>query len=102
MFRRRNVALLVDSPRVKRQELKTLSPDQAREFLKAVRSNRLEGLYAVAMLGLRQGEIFGLQWSDIDVESGAIMIRRALQRVRIQRNKSPDLGLPHSKLEVIE
>jgi integrase len=33
-------------------------------------------------LGLRQGEILGLAWSDIDFEARTITVRQALQRVK--------------------
>jgi integrase len=32
-------------------------------------------------LGLRQGEILGLSWRDIDFETGVLNVRHALQRV---------------------
>jgi len=32
-------------------------------------------------LGLRQGEALGLMWSDIDLETGVLRVRRASQRV---------------------
>src|SRR5262249_32863247 len=44
----RNVAKLVDGPRVERFDAQTLSPDQARAFLDAASSERLEALYTAA------------------------------------------------------
>lgn len=43
----------------------------------------LIGLYA----GLRIGEICGLQWGDIDMESGLITVKRSLRRTK-NRNKN--------------
>lgn len=77
----RNVAMLVDAPRVRRAEVKPFTPEQARKFLEAAREDRLEGLYAVAMLGLRQGEILGLRWTDLDLAAGTLAVQQALQRV---------------------
>jgi integrase len=78
----RNVADLVDAPRVERQEMAYLTPEQARTFLRAVQGDRLEALYTVALaLGLRQGEALGLQWTDIDFDAGKLHVRRTLQRV---------------------
>src|SRR5206468_3869259 len=52
----RNVASLVEAPRVPRFEVPAMSPDDARRFLDAVRGDRLESLYALALaVGLRQG-----------------------------------------------
>jgi integrase len=80
-FAPRNVAMLVDAPRVRRAEVKPFTPDKARKFLDAAREDRLEGLYAVAMLGLRQGEILGLRWPDINLVAGTVSVRQSLQRV---------------------
>jgi integrase len=78
----RNVAKLVDGPRVERFEGKMLSPEQARAFLDATRGERLEALYAVALsLGLRMGEALGLRWQDIDLERRALTVNRILERI---------------------
>lgn len=77
----RNVATLVDPPRVRRPEVRPLSPAQARELLEAARGDRLEGMITVAIaLGLRQGEILGLRWADVDLDAGTLTVRNALQR----------------------
>jgi integrase len=78
----RNVAALVSPPRVAHFEVKPLNPQQARAFLQAVRGDRLEALYTVALaVGLRQGETLGLRWGDVDLEAGVLHVRHALQRV---------------------
>jgi integrase len=78
----RNVARLAEPPRVPRRPVVPFDPDQARRFLGAIAGDRLEALYVVALaVGLRQGELLGLSWSDIDLEQGTLRVRRALQRV---------------------
>jgi integrase len=78
----RNIAMLVDAPRVPHQEMLLFTPKQAQQFLEAVRADRVEALYSVAMaLGLRLGEALGLYWSDIDLEGGTLSVSRALQRI---------------------
>ncbi|MHB8399791.1 MAG: site-specific integrase, partial [Candidatus Limnocylindrales bacterium] len=78
----RNVARLVRPPRIPRREVRPLDPDQARVFLGAIRGDRLEALYLIALAcGLRQGEILGLTWGDLDLAAGTIRVRRALQRI---------------------
>ena len=75
----RNVAALVDSPRVVHAEIKPLTPDQARALLAVAAEHRLGALITVAVaLGLRQGEILGLRWDDVDLEAGALSVRHAL------------------------
>jgi integrase len=57
----RNAAALAAAPRVEHREVQSLSPVQVRRLLEAVRGNRDEALYVVAVAsGLRQGELLGL------------------------------------------
>ena len=78
----RNVAKLALPPRIPRREVRPLTPEQARTFLAAIAGERLRALYVVALgVGLRQGEILGLRWSDVDLLAGTIRVREALQRV---------------------
>lgn len=77
----RNVASLVTPPRAPREEVRPFSTAEARTFLDAIRGDRLAALYAVALgLGLRQGEVLGLTWSDLDLDAGTLTVRRTLQR----------------------
>ncbi len=78
----RNVAAVVDPPRVVRTEVHPLTVEEARVFLAAVEGDRLETLYRLTIsLGLRMGEVLGLAWDDVDLGSGTVRVRRALQRV---------------------
>ncbi len=77
----RNVASLVTPPRDRKQEVQPLSPDEARDLLDAVKGDRLEALYGIALgLGLRQGEALGLAWADVDLEDGTLSVQHTLQR----------------------
>ena len=43
----------------------------------AAQGDRLEALYALAITtGLRQGELFGLRWEDVDLEAGRLSVRQ--------------------------
>jgi len=78
----RNVAKLVDSPRIRRHEITPLDPAKARKFLDTTKGERLEALYSVALsLGLREGEALGLRWTDIDLDGGQVTIRQIVQRI---------------------
>ena len=78
----RNVAALVDPPRSVKTQVRPLTADQARAFVEAVRDDRLGPLFHVAIAsGLRQGELFGLRWEDVDLATGTLTVRHALQRV---------------------
>jgi len=77
----RNVASLVSPPRVRRPEVIPLSPAQARQFLDAASDDRFEHVYSLALsLGLRQGEVLGLAWRDIDLDDSKLSVRHTLQR----------------------
>jgi len=63
-----------------RQEIKALSPTQVRALLSGASGERNEALYEVAVhTGLRQGELLGLKWADIDLATSRLSVRRALK-----------------------
>jgi integrase len=63
-----------------REEIKALSSEQARALLTAARGERNEALYVVAVhTGLRQGELLGLKWADLDLADRRLSVRRALK-----------------------
>ncbi len=75
----RNPCAAVDPPQVRREEIRPLDRDQVRALFEVARENRLEALYIVAVhCGLRQGELLGLQWNDVDLEAGRLQVRRTL------------------------
>jgi integrase len=83
----RNVANLARPPRIPRREVRPLSPEEARSFLCAIAGDRLEALHLLAIgCGLRQGEIPGLRWSDVDLEAGTV---RSAPRCSGWRASSP-------------
>jgi len=78
----RNVAALVDPPRQVRSDIQSLTPTEARDLLNVTDDDRLAALFRVALtLGLRQGEVLGLMWTDIDLDKRTLKVRRALQRI---------------------
>lgn len=77
----RNVASLVDAPRVTHREVRALTPAQARAVLDSVRGDRIEALITLTLAtGVRQGEVLGLHWSDISLDDATLTVRQALQR----------------------
>jgi integrase len=78
-----NAAEPVEPPRVEKTELQPLTLAQVQALLEAVRGHRFETIYRVALsLGLRRGEVLGLQWSDVNFEARTLRITGTLQRVR--------------------
>jgi integrase len=77
----RNVATLIDPPAKVRREIRPLSLEQSRALLVGIRGDRLEALYVTALgTGLRQGELLGLRWQDINIERGELAVAHTLQR----------------------
>ena len=78
----RNVAKLVQVPAPVYEVGHGLAPERARQLLTAAKSDRLFALYVMAVyLGLRRGELLGLQWQQVDLEAETLQIVQTLQRV---------------------
>jgi integrase len=79
----RNAARLADVPAVARPKLRVWSPEQTRGFLAAVATDRLFAAWLLAATtGMCRGELLGLRWDDIDLDSGVVRVARARVRVR--------------------
>jgi integrase len=78
----RNVATLASPPRQKPKQISTLSADEAWRLMEATRNDRLGLLFATALYtGMRQGELLGLRWPDVDLETGTLRVRQAVQKI---------------------
>jgi integrase len=65
------------------RETQYLTEPQTQRLLEAARSHRLNALFALALgSGMRQGELLGLRWEDVDFGTGALLVRRSLAQVR--------------------
>lgn len=75
----KNVTDLVTPPRLEKHEVQSLTLEQARTLLAAARGHRLDMLLTLALTtGMRRGELLALRWSDIDLESGLLQVRRTV------------------------
>ena len=78
----RNVASLVQSPKVVRRSPRTLTVEQARTFLASVRDDGRYALYVLALTtGMRRGELLALRWPDVDLERGTVTVASTLRQV---------------------
>lgn len=75
----RNPCEEVEPPRVRAAKPGHLSPGQLLEVLEQLKG---DWLYLPAMLaafaGLRRGEVCGLQWRDLDLDAGALVVSRSI------------------------
>lgn len=81
----RNAAELAEMPAGARppQEGRSLTVEQAGRLLAVAEEDHFGPLVVVGlMLGLRPGELCGLRWSDVDIESRTLHVRQSLKRER--------------------
>ena len=79
----RNPASLAKPPRLVEHEVEPYTVDEVRLLLKTALDRRNGARWAIALaLGLRQSEVLGLKWSDVDVDAGRLVVRRGRLRPR--------------------
>jgi integrase len=70
-----NVAEDVESFPDAKHEMRALSEEEARRLLEAAGGDRFEALYVVAVTtGLREGELLGLRWKDVDLDRAKLTV----------------------------
>jgi integrase len=78
----RNVCDAVDPPKVPKSKIQPLDQTQVAKLLAAAQGDRLEALYHLAIgSGMREGEIFGLHWSSVDLAAGTVSVRQSLSEL---------------------
>lgn len=80
----RNVASLTKPPKEQaRRPSRSMTIDQARRLLDALRGQDHEALYIFMLsTGVRPGEALGLPWRNVDLGRGTVSIHQALSRSR--------------------
>lgn len=77
----RNVTDYVDAPPVRTKEMHPLSRDKARALPAASAGHRLEAFFVLAVAtGMREDELMGLTWANVDAEAGVVRVRQSVQR----------------------
>jgi integrase len=77
-----NPADNIKLPKCRKPELKPLMDDDITRFLEQIRGEKFQRLFIVDLFtGLRQSELLGLEWGDIDFEAGEIHVCRQLQKL---------------------
>lgn len=80
---RSNPATFCTLPQKKQKEKTPIDGAAVGAFLNAVKGNRFETLFTVALFtGMREGELLGLLWECVDFEHGTVYIDKQLQRKR--------------------
>lgn len=96
----RNPCDLVDPPSWKPKTMRTLTPEESRDLLDIASSNQFYPvIYTAISSGLRQAELLGLRWRDIDLDFRSISVCQVLYKHRgICEFKEPKTK--HSKRRV--
>lgn len=77
----RNPLISIRCPKPTRKEMKILNEAQVRNLLLASKGTNLEALLHLAVTtGLRMGEIIGLKWEDLEMNSATLKVQRQVQR----------------------
>jgi integrase len=78
----RNPVKMATTPRSAPERIDPYTVEQTRRLLDAAQATRNAARWTVALaLGMRQGEVLGLRWDDIDLAASSLTIRRQLQRI---------------------
>jgi integrase len=108
---RHNPALDVSKPKLGKRDMLILDERQVKRLLEQARPHQLYALFALAVgTGMRQGEILGLHWPDVDFERGTVQVRRSLAlvggRFRLKEPKTESsrrkIALPPFVVEALQ
>ncbi|WP_089100632.1 tyrosine-type recombinase/integrase [Streptomyces hyaluromycini] len=78
-----NPASIAKAPKLEEEEVEPYTVEEVQRLLLEAGKQRNTARWVIALaLGLRQGEVLGLKWEDVDFESGVILVRRGRLRPR--------------------
>lgn len=78
----RNPVDAVDPPRPAKHDAPALTVDQVNAIILEASRTPYGGVVQLAVLtGLRQGEVLGLRWADVDLERAVLAVRQSAQRL---------------------
>lgn len=89
----RNPSDHVKAPTPSSKEMHPLSAEQSRQLLQTASGERFESLYVLAIhVGMRQGELLGLKWEDVDLDTANPTVRVRRTTTRVGKGGSYALG----------
>jgi len=108
----RNVAKVIEPPRVARVTMRTLSPEEVSRFLDVARDTDYYVYFATLLYtGLRRGELLALRWRNLELGSGTLSVVETAYRLgtgeyRIKEPKTPQsrrtVVLPPSLVDLLK
>lgn len=88
-YLKHNPTKYLKRPKVDKPEIEILGPEEIERLLAVASKSYKVAFQMAVMTGLRAGELWGLQWQDIDWNSGRIHVRRSIYKKEFQTPKSP-------------
>jgi integrase len=90
---RRNPVLLARAPRVQEEEIEPYEVEEIRRLFAAAAEVRNTVRWVIALaLGLRQGEVLGMQWDDVNLDTGILFVRRNRKRPKYRHGCGQTCG----------
>jgi integrase len=88
-----NPATIAKAPRVEEGEVVPYTVEEVQLLLEVANQQRNAARWVIALaLGLRQGEVLGLKWADVDFDLGVLVVHRGRLRPRYQHGCSDHCG----------
>ncbi len=96
----RNPCEPIEKPKTPKSVVHALSAEQAKALIKASKDDRLHALIVMAIsTGMRQGELLGLEWDDVDLKHGYVMVKKQLEELE-GKHKLAELKTDHSRRRI--
>ncbi|MGX1755851.1 tyrosine-type recombinase/integrase [Streptomyces lydicus] len=88
-----NPASIAKAPKLEEEEVEPYSLEEVQRLLAEATKVRNTARWVIALaLGLRQGEVLGLKWEDVDFEVGVMLVRRGRLRPRYKHGCGDKCG----------
>ncbi|MEC3995343.1 site-specific integrase [Actinacidiphila sp. DG2A-62] len=88
-----NPATIAKAPRLVEEEVVPYTVEEVQRLLEVAGRQRNAARWVIALsLGLRQGEVLGLKWADVDFDLGVLVVHRGRLRPRYQHGCGDTCG----------
>lgn len=93
----KNPALIAKPPRIEEEEVEPFNREEVAKLFAVALQGRNACRWIIAIsLGLRQGEVLGLQWRDVDFEEGTLRVRQQRPRPKWEHGCGDTCDRKHS------
>jgi integrase len=88
-----NPASVAKAPKVEEEEVEPYTLEEVQRLLAEATKVRNTARWVIALaLGLRQGEVLGLKWEDVDFDASVLFVRRGRLRPRYEHGCGDKCG----------